>query len=121
MATDATTGLIMHLLLSVKQGANQFPNIPFVKNTDYSTVSALPDDAPFGRALFRKVDQASYELAQKNLKAANIDDLNDDARVLTQSVELLTATGGDDTPWDGPSPHPSQQELTAWVNALKNA
>ena len=121
MPADATTGLMMHILLSVKQGANQFPNVPFVKSTDYATVSALPDDAPFGRALFKKVDQASYEQAQKNLNAANIDDLNDDARVLTRSVQLLMATGGDDSPWGGPSPHPSTDELTAWVNALKKA
>jgi hypothetical protein len=121
MAADATTGLIMHILLSVKQGANQFPNIPYVQSTNYATIAALPDDAPFGRGLFKKIDKASYEQAQKNLTAGSIDDLNDDARVLTRSVERLTATGGDDTPWDGPAPHPSGPELAAWVNALKKA
>jgi hypothetical protein len=119
MAVDVNDGLILNILLSTTDGPNSFPNINFVKTTDWDQVQGLADGEPLGRGLFKRVGEESYKTARANLQKASPAGVKNDAFALTRSVERLTTADDGTGPWDGGFPHPSNAQLAAWVSKLK--
>ena|SRR6185503_3175446 len=117
MPNLATNGLIMNLLLSVRQGANSFPNIDFVKANDWAGIQAVADDAALGRGLFKRADERIYTRCRERLNDGTFTfDLNDAMR-FTRSVEEMTRADGEE-PWDGTGVHPDTDQLRAWISAV---